>query len=92
MNTFNAFGAYAVVAAASSAASVLIALIGIKTYTTITDSGLWSIAAMVAAPMLMAFGVSYFINESHRVKPPREPERRPPDDPYGQGAFTPERR
>jgi hypothetical protein len=88
----NAFAAYAVVAGASSAASLLIALIGMKSFSTITDSGLWSIAAMTAAPVVMAIWVSYFINQSHRTWPPQDRERRRPDDLNDAGAFTSERR
>jgi hypothetical protein len=90
----NAYGAYSLVAAIASAASLLIGLIGMKTYNQITDSGLWAIAVMVAAPMAMAIGVSFFINRTHcAFPPPRESERRlPPDDPYGEGSFAPVRR
>ncbi len=88
----NAYGAYSLVALIASVASLLIGLIGMKTYDRITDSGLWAIAAMVAAPMAMAVGVAYFINRTHCAFPPRDWERRPPNDPFGEGAFAPVRR
>ena len=90
----NAYGAYSLVALIASIASLLIGLIGMKSFTHISDAAMWAIALMVAAPMAMAVGVSFFINRTHCAFPPRrDSERRlPPDDPYGEGSFAPVRR
>jgi hypothetical protein len=89
----NAYAAYSLVALIASVASLLIGLIGMKSFSHISDAAMWAIAAMVAAPMGMAVGVSFFINRTHCAFPPRDSERRPPpDDPYGEGSFAPIRR
>jgi hypothetical protein len=60
-----AFGAYAVVATVGGLGSVLICLVALGSLRTITDEGMWAIAAMVAVPALMAGAVAYFIHRSH---------------------------
>lgn len=87
----NVYGAYVLVAFVSSLASFFIALVGLKAFTHISDGGMFAVALMVAAPMAMAVGVSYFIHQTQRYSPP-QPPRLPPDDGYGEGAFTPIRR
>jgi hypothetical protein len=62
----NPYAAYACVAGFGAAASVLIALIGMKSFTTITDNGMWAVAAMVAAPAFMSLGVAFCITLTRR--------------------------
>jgi hypothetical protein len=62
-----AFGAYAVVATVGGLGSVLICLVALGSLRTITDEGMWAIAAMVAVPALMAGAVAYFIHRSHQA-------------------------
>ena len=59
----NAFTAYVLTAAAGGLASIAVALTAIKHLSFISDSAMWSIAVMVAAPAAMAVGVAYFINQ-----------------------------
>ena len=83
----NAFGAYATVAAVSAAASLLLGFGIVKSLSTITDSGMWAIAAMTFAPAILGVGVSFFISVSHRAEPARE-RRLPTDDSFDAGTFT----
>jgi hypothetical protein len=69
----NVYGAYALTAAAGGLTSLLVALVGINHFSSITDSGMWAIAAMVAAPCLMAVGVAYFISKTFRDAPEVRP-------------------
>jgi hypothetical protein len=83
----NAYQAYALVGGISAAASLLLGCIALKTFTTLSDSGIWAIAVMTFAPALLGIGVSLFICLSHRSAPPRE-RRLPPEEPLEPGAFT----
>ena len=51
------------VAIASGGASAGIALICMFTMHTISDAGMWAIAAMVAAPAIMGIGIAYFMSK-----------------------------
>jgi serine/threonine protein kinase len=59
----NALEPYGVVATAGALASLIIAIVGMKSFATITDSGMWAIAGMVAAPAGMAIGIAYIISK-----------------------------
>jgi hypothetical protein len=54
----NAYGAYGITAVSGAFASVIIAFVAIMHFNQISDSGMWAIAAMVAAPAAMAVGVA----------------------------------
>ena len=64
--SFNPYQAYACVAGFGAAATVLIALIAIHHFTTISDNGIWAVAAMVAAPAFMSLGVAFCITLTRR--------------------------
>jgi hypothetical protein len=84
----NAYTAYATVAGVCAIASFLLGFSVIKTLTQITDNGMWAIAAMVFAPAILGISVSFFIFLSHQSQARRGPERLPPEDSFGSGAFT----
>lgn len=56
---------FVMVALCSGGASAGIAFVGMSLLRTITDAGMWAIAAMVAAPALMGIGVAYFMSKQH---------------------------
>jgi hypothetical protein len=59
----------------------------VRTLNQITDSAMWAIAAMTAAPAIMGISISFFIFLSHQSQR-RDPERHlPSEDGYGAGAF-----
>ena len=70
----NAFGSYAIVAFCGGLASVLIALIGMKSFTQITDVAMVCIAVMAVVPAGMAVGVAYFIHRTSAIQQARRAE------------------
>jgi len=83
----NAFAAYMVVTFVSGAASVFIALVVLTKFTQVTDSGIWAMAVMIAAPALLGIGVSYFIYRTAATgRRGAEPDQAPPS-PDQEGHF-----
>ena len=54
---------YPLIALFSGGASAGIAVICIFHFSTISDSEMWAIAAMVGAPAIMGIGVAYFMSK-----------------------------
>jgi hypothetical protein len=56
------FNPFALIALFAGLASMVIAVVAFLCLHTITDSAMWAIAAMVAAPAAMGIGVAYFLS------------------------------
>ena len=56
-------GVYAWIAFYGGLASVAIAFLAFSILRSITDGGMWAIAAMVAAPAVMGIGIALFMSK-----------------------------